>query len=65
MNIKLTVALPGYDQYKPGDTIKDAESIFGVAQTRYLLETNSATPVGEATEKATADKATEKATEKR
>ncbi len=60
MDIKLKEALPGYDQYKVGDTIKDAEAVFGPAQTRYLLETGSATPVGETTEKATADKNTEK-----
>lgn len=57
MTIKLTKPVTGYDQYKVGDVIPDAETIFGPAQARYLLETEYAEPVGETRkETATTDK---------
>lgn len=57
MDIKITKSLEGsgYDKYKVGDKIENAELIFGDAQARYLVETGHAEPVNASkTEKAVA-----------
>lgn len=54
MDIKIVKPVAGYDQFKVGDVIKDAELLTGMALCRYLLETGFAQPVGaETKEKAT------------
>ena len=62
MNItfKKDLTVPGYD-YKAGQTLKNAEAIFGLAQAQYLIETGYAIPaVTTATQNATAKTVTEK-----
>lgn len=58
MDIKLKTPQTGYEQFEAGDTIENAEEIFGVAQARYLVEQGHADVVGKgaaATEQAIAD----------
>ncbi len=66
MTIKFTKDLPAETRYsyKKGDTVKDAETIFGKAQTEYFLEQGTAEPVKGSTETATTKAKTETATSK-
>jgi hypothetical protein len=66
MDLKFVKDLPeetGYDN-KKGDTVENAEEVFGAAQTRYFIETGHAEPVKGKTETATLKANTETADKK-
>ena len=60
ITFKKDLTVPGYD-YRAGQTVKNAEAIFGLAQADYLIETGHAIPaVTTTTQNATAKPVTEK-----
>lgn len=54
MDLKIIKPVTGYDQFKVGDIVTDAELLMGKNLAHYLVETEHAEPVKGKTETATA-----------